>query len=40
MSDAIYAVYVSKSKAGFRSVYDISETSSEILYLILVFLSS
>jgi len=38
MSDAICAGYVGRSEAVFTSVCDISETSNEILYLILVFL--
>lgn len=37
MSAAVYAVDVRIGKADFTSVCDVSETSNEILYLILVF---
>lgn len=40
MSDAIYAVHVTISKGVFTSVHDIGESSREILYMILVFISS
>lgn len=39
-SDAIYAVHVAISKGVFTSVHDIGESSSEILYMILVFVPS